>query len=175
VREFFDELYAAHAEEIKKYIFTIARRDSEITGDIFQVTWENAFRYMNSLRDVSAARAWLYSIARNEAKRYFSSGQVKMFADYVSIYDDPEFDASAPVLAYEPAEEFPDAFADSELLTELLDKLSYEEQQIILLHYYYGLGLREITRLYNANYNSIKSIKRRAINKLRHFAGASEV
>ena len=159
----FDEIYDAHYLEIKKFIYTIARRDESITEDIFQNTWENAFRYFHTLKDVASARAWLYTIARNETKRWFSQRTNKMFTEVSST--DAE---DAPETADEIESEFPEALANKDVLTKALNALSVEEQQLILLHYYFDMSLKDIAAMYNMNYNSLKSITRRALTRLRN-------
>ena len=158
----FDEIYDAHYLEIKKFIYTIARRDYIITDDIFQNTWENAYKYFHTLKDESSVRAWLFTIARNETKRWFSQSSNKMFAEISST--DAE---DAPEIPDEKEKDFPEALANSDMLTKALNMLTEEEQQLILLHYYYDLSLKDISVMYNMKYNSLKSITRRALVKLR--------
>lgn len=162
-REFFEQIYAAYEPEIKRFIYVEARRDAEITADIAQNTWENAFRYLHTLQDKDAVRAWLYTIARNEAKRYFGRNGVRFFDQALSIHDEEG-------AAFEPEDEtetaFPEALANVDFLVKLMNRLPEDEQQLIMLHYYYGLSLRDMAELYGANYNTLKSITRRAIAKL---------
>ena len=158
--EEFNAIYDAHYLEIKKFIYTIARRDTSITDDIFQNTWENAFRYFHTLKDVNSARAWLYTIARNETKRWFSQKTNKMFTEIESMDAD-----DAPEIADETID-FPEELANKDMLAKAINKLSEEEQQLILLNYYYDISLKEIASMYDMNYNSLKSITRRALKKL---------
>jgi RNA polymerase sigma-70 factor (ECF subfamily) len=163
--KYFETLYDAYWLEIKRFIYVEARRDAGLAEDIFQNTWENAFRYLHTLKDESKARAWLYSIAKNEAKRYFSNHRTEFFLRTVSSDDengpDPEDFAESA---------FPEVLADADFLIGLLNRLSDEEQQLILLHYCYDMRLKEIAELYGTNYNTLKSVTRRAIEKLRAFA-----
>jgi RNA polymerase sigma-70 factor (ECF subfamily) len=163
-RELFEQIYMAYEPEIRRFIYVEARRDAEITADIAQNTWENAFRYLHTLQDKDAVRAWLYTIARNEAKRYFARHGVRFYDQALSLHD-------ADGMAFDPQDEaetlFPETLADTEFLVKLMNRLPKDEQQLIMLHYYYGLSLRDIADLYGANYNTLKSITRRAIAKLR--------
>ncbi|MDR3305083.1 MAG: sigma-70 family RNA polymerase sigma factor [Clostridiales Family XIII bacterium] len=161
----FEEVYSAYALEIKRFIFTSARRDAELTEDIFQNTWMNAYRYLSSVKDVGAVRAWLYSIARNEAKRYFYEHRTWLFPEGIT----GEQNAGA-----EPEDEvesaFPEALANADLLERLLSGLGDAEQQLILLHYGYDMSLKDVAELYGANYNTLKSSMRRAVGRLRQLA-----
>jgi len=172
-RAFFEEIYEAYNLDIKRFIYASARRNDQITEDIFQNTWENAWRYLGSLRERDKAKAWLFGIARNEAKRYFTNKHIK-FEFPSDIGHDPE-DSDSPGggagFVAEPIDEesgaFPDRIVVTELLSNLINKLSESEQQLLILHYGYGVSLAELAKLYDTNYNTLKSITRRAILRLR--------
>jgi RNA polymerase sigma-70 factor (ECF subfamily) len=167
-RELFEELYAAHGVGVKRFIFTQARRDADATDDIFQNTWENVFRYLHTLRERGAAKSWLYSIAKNEAARYYRRRAERAAEEPASV--GPE---EAPDLIDEGADAFPEALADTDQLAGLLGRLSEEEQQLMLLRYSYDMSIADIARLTGDNYNTVKSLTRRATIKLKRFAEAS--
>ena len=166
----FEKIYGEYYAEIHRFIFTIARRDPDMTDDISQNTWQNAWSYIGSLRDESAARSWLYAIARNEAKRYFANRHVVFFSTALTIDDEDVRD-----VVHEADSSFPEELANSDLLAKLLNRLSPDEQRIILLHYAYDVGLNEIAEMGGANYNTLKSIFRRAMGKLRTAAKEMEI
>ena len=160
----FEELYEAYAPEIKRFIFASARKDPDLTEDLFQNTWENALKYLHTLEDGEKARAWLYSIARNEAKRHFANRKTKLFDE--SMMEDGE-----DILDIADGEEgFPEAMANSDMLAGLVNRLSAPEQQLILLHYYYDMSMKDIADMGRANYNTVKSLMRRAVGKMKKMA-----
>jgi len=165
----FEKIYSEFYAEIHRFIFTIARRDPDMTDDISQNAWQNAWRYMGSLRDTASVRPWLYTIARNEAKRYFASRHIAFFSAAMTL-DDEE----AQGVADEQDSVFPDALADGELLADLLGKLSEDEQRLILLYYAYDVDLKEIADMQGTNYNTLKSTFRRSMEKLRKAAKEDE-
>ena len=162
----FETLYEKHALEIKRFIFTIARMDQEATNDVFQNTWINVWRYLGSLKEEGAARAWLYSIAKNEAKRFYSAR--KNEPAFEPVYRDDEGVGEEPW--DEDESRFPEKLCDADQLKGLLSKLSKSDQQLILLHHAYGVAVAEIAELQGTNYNTVKSQLRRAIAKLRKVA-----
>jgi len=168
--EDFEKLYNEYHAEIRRFIFTIARRDQDITDDISQNVWQNVFRYFSSLRDPASARSWLYSIARNEAKRYFANRHVVFFADAITIDED-----EAISVVDERDSVFPEALANSDLLAKLLGILGDDDQRLIILHYAYDMDLKEIAEMSGTNYNTLKSSFRRAMEKLRKSAEETEV
>jgi len=164
----FAELYGSYAHEVRKYIFVSARRSADLTEEIFQNTWLNAYRYLGTLKDAGAAKQWLFSIARSEARRYFYSRNLKFFPEGVPIQTLSENEA------YEPEDEaesrFPEVFADSEYLKSILSRMSDADQQLILLRYLYDMSLTDIAGQYGANYNTVKSSMRRALGRMRKIA-----
>ncbi|MDR1271890.1 MAG: sigma-70 family RNA polymerase sigma factor [Clostridiales Family XIII bacterium] len=165
----FDQLYERYHGDIRRFIYTAARRDGFATDDIAQNTWSNACKYLHTLKNAASARPWLYSIARNEAARYFAAKQMKFYDHALPI--DGEETAGLPD---EGAERFPEALADRDELARLLGKLGDGEQQLIILHYYYDMELKEIADMHGSNYNTVKSSFRRAMAKLRKYGEGEE-
>lgn len=162
----FETIYTQYYAEIRRFIFTIARQDPDITDDISQNTWQNAFSYFDSLKDPSSVRPWLYTIARNEAKRYFTNRHNAFFLNVSSIDSDED-----PLdVVNEKDSAFPDTLANTDLLAELLGTLSVAEQRLVLLYYAYDVDLKEIADIEGANYNTLKSTFRRAMEKLKKAA-----
>ncbi|MDR0817005.1 MAG: RNA polymerase sigma factor [Clostridiales Family XIII bacterium] len=179
-RAFFEEIYEAYGLDVKRFIFATARRDAQITEDVFQNTWENAWRYIGSLRERSKAKAWLFGIARNEAARYFTKKHIKhefpANAGAGSGDGDSGDGRTAAITEIEDTQStaFPERFADESLLTELISHLPEEEQQLLIMHYGYGVSISEISRMYGTNYNTLKSIIRRAVIRLREISKGAE-
>ena len=162
----FEKLYNEHYADIRRFIYTIARCDLDLTDDISQNTWQNAYIYYDSLRDASSVRSWLYTIARNEAKRYFANRRIAFLSSMQTLDgEDGEID-----VADERDSDFPEALANSELLAKLLGGLGVDEQRLILLYYAYDVDLKEIADMGGINYNTLKSSFRRAMEKLRKAA-----
>jgi RNA polymerase sigma-70 factor (ECF subfamily) len=174
---FFEEIYEAYGLDVKRFIFATARRDPQITEDVFQTTWENAWRYIRSLREPDKAKAWLFGIARNEAARYFTKKHIKYEFPYDAATDAGVRESEGggrpsgvPEAEDDESTAFPERFAQESLLNDLIAHLSEEEQQLLIMHYGYGVSISEISKMYGTNYNTLKSIIRRAILRLRAIA-----
>lgn len=61
----FEELVRTHAVDLYRYAFWLAR-DRQQAEDVVQEALLRGWRAFPRLRDPSAAKAWLYSIVRNE-------------------------------------------------------------------------------------------------------------
>ncbi|MDR0886944.1 MAG: sigma-70 family RNA polymerase sigma factor [Clostridiales Family XIII bacterium] len=160
---FFEKLYRTHKNEIAKFIYAMMESESTAADDIFQCVWRNAFRYLDSLENRDKARAWLYAIARTEIKHYFSKRTINLpiergTDDEDSIFEEPEDMRSS---------DFPQALADADLLIQLLNQLDISQQRIVILYYYYDMSLKDIAETRHENYNTVKSLYRRAMAKLR--------
>ncbi|MDR1797972.1 MAG: RNA polymerase sigma factor [Clostridiales Family XIII bacterium] len=163
-REYFDSLYDAHWLSLRKFIFVQARRDAGWTDEIFQNTWMSAWKGLSALKEPASARAWLFAIAKNEARRFFAGRGFRPFSDGEGA---PDGEAEA---ADEAAGTFPEALADADLLARLIAGLSEAEQQLVLLRYAYDMSLVDIAKQYGANYSTVKSQMKRALEKLRRAA-----
>jgi RNA polymerase sigma-70 factor (ECF subfamily) len=162
----FEGIYRDYAAEVKRFIFTAARRDASYTEEIFQNTWLNAYRYRGSLRDSCAARAWVYSIARNEAKRYFAENGSRFLIEVAGDDDGSDCFGGADEF------DFPDALADSDFLARVLLSLKASQRQLVLLRFGYDMALTDIADMYRLNYNTLKSQMRRTLAALRIAAEA---
>lgn len=66
----FEQLCAVHRADVFRFLFWLCR-DRSLAEDVMQETLLRAWRSMDSLSDLSAARAWLLTIARRELARTF--------------------------------------------------------------------------------------------------------
>ncbi|MDH4093900.1 MAG: sigma-70 family RNA polymerase sigma factor [Betaproteobacteria bacterium] len=64
----FEELVRTHAADLFRYAFWLAR-DSQQAEDVVQEALLRGWRAFPRLRETAAARAWLFSIVRNEFHR----------------------------------------------------------------------------------------------------------
>lgn len=64
----FDEVVRWHARDLYRYAYWLAR-DKHLAEDIVQEALLRGWRAFPRLRDRAAAKAWLFSIVRNEFRR----------------------------------------------------------------------------------------------------------
>lgn len=155
----FEEFYTDMHKDLYSFIFSIARKDHHFADDIFQNTMENAFNNFHKLHGPNKAKPWLFAIAKNEASRYFHKHKKHLYPN-VELLENIEND-----ILSEP--DFSVKNVQSNMLADVLKKLTDEEQSIIVLHYYNGMKLKEIAEIWNQNKNTLKSKHRRCLHKIK--------
>ena len=115
--------------------------------DVTQEVFERAYRNLHSLRRWESFASWLYRIASNQCKRRF---QVR------SRRPDSEFTEEQAPKVFEKLAL--DAYRDSridESLRESLDSLSSIYREVLILHYFGGLTIKDIARAIGASPTAI--------------------
>lgn len=158
----FDEFYIKTNKKVYKFIYTLARRDKEITEDIFQNTMINAEKYLKKLDSTDSVEAWVFTIARNEAKRYFHKNKNKMDSELYILDDDKQ-----QLHDSENIPDFADDVINEEYIMQILNNVDPVTQQVLLLYYFYDMTLVSIAETLDINLNTVKSIHRRGLVKLK--------
>ncbi len=69
----FDELYRQHREPLWRFVRQLAGR-TDAAHEIFQDTWVAVARHAHGLREDTALRTWLFTIARNRCRNAARDG-----------------------------------------------------------------------------------------------------
>jgi len=150
----FDSLYSAYRDKVLAYLLgrTERREDAEeLCQDVFAEVLRCLPQYDPAKASLST---WIYQITR------FT------LIDYLRTRHPTE-----PLAEESPAaEDFTENLIKKETLERLaaaLNQLPQEERDIIVLRYYKGQTLTEISRLTGIGYGMVKVKHRRALNTLR--------
>lgn len=154
----FKELITPYYDHLYKFVYCIVR-NKILADDIFQTVLLKGYNYLYQLDNINSFKAWIFSIARNEAlctlKKYSREICVDIM-DYENIIDNDNF--------------FPEEYTiRNELknaVIEAINSLDSEDREIIILRYYTGLKFEEISKLLNINYNTIRTRHKTIKNKL---------
>lgn len=127
----FNELADAYSTDLYRYAMWICGNDA-LAKDLVQETFLRAWRALDSLKDVAAAKSWLITILRREYARTFER-KVPKFADVekVVIVDDDELE--------------PDERTERELLRKGIMKLGSKYRDPLLLQVVFGHSCAEIS------------------------------
>ena len=155
----FEKVCIIYSKELQKFIYTLTRKDQFAMEEIYQNTMLGALIGLKYLRDSSKMKAWIFSIAKAESKRYYAAYKQAKF-DYDAV---PEEDS----VSLEYLLDFTKTIEDKEYVRDLINGLTAGEQQLYILHYYYGLPLKEISGILNANYSTVRSMHMRGMTKMR--------
>lgn len=144
LEEFYNELYS----------FIIASVGNKADADdLLQTVGLKAYAARSSLRDQKKFKAWMFTIARNEIKRFYRSKENHY------VFDSRDFEN---VLAY-----YDDNSLNQLIISDFLKKLPVPWSRILYLHLYGELSASEIANMYNLNSSMVRKRLYRIKKKLR--------
>jgi RNA polymerase sigma-70 factor (ECF subfamily) len=153
-RQAFDGLIARWHAPLWNYLRRMAGAE-DVAADLMQDTWLRALRGINSLRDPSRLRPWLFGIARRVAMDRLRTLYARPVQDDVVLEDiaAPEFDAGLE--------------SDLAMLEAHLESLPARERETLVLFYLRELTIEEMALLLGVPAGTIKSRLFRARDLLR--------
>ena len=156
-----EKLYEEYHDKVFGYIFnhTSHKEDAEdLTNDVFL----KAFRSLNSFDESKASvSTWIFTIMRNTLTDHFRRGHISEELDEDFVSSD---DIEGSYLRKETLEELADA----------LKELPQEQRDIIILKYYDGLSLTEISEKLDISYGMIKVKHRNALSSMQKLLSAGK-
>lgn len=156
----FDTLVSALAPDLFRYAMGLCH-NRETAEDLVQETFLRGWRSRTDLRDAGAAKAWLYTILRNEHARLYERQRPEIC--------DPACLPDIPVRGYDTSAE---AFA----VRRALAGLSTEYRDPLLLQVIGGFSCIEIGEILALNTNTVLTRLFRARKALREaLAGPGQV
>lgn len=149
----FGELYSLFAGEMYRYaLYSLGSAES--AQDAVQETALEAFRSIGKLKNESAAKAWFFGILYNVCKHF---QREKYKADFTSL---------------DLCEELSSADTSEELLigldlVRLINTLSEQEREIVLLSAVCGYSGKEIAEVTGIPHGTVRSKLSRTLARLR--------
>jgi RNA polymerase sigma-70 factor (ECF subfamily) len=154
-RDAFAQIVAENDADMFR-LSVLITRDPEAARDAVQQAWSRAWAALRSLREESHLRAWLLSIAANEARSIARSQRATRARESAFV-------------AARPTEQGAD-----EAIVELEDalaKLSPDDRALVALRYVFGFNAHEIADQLHSTHGAIRSRLARLIQTLRHELG----
>lgn len=151
--------------EIFSYVYNIVN-NYQTTEDLLQEIFLKTFRNLKKYnKDKSSFRTWLYRISNNHTINYLNSKSYKthkVVAEYQDYNDPADEDIEASVVKEEQI---------TKIVNAMKKVLKPKHQQIIALHYFSNLSVKEISEvtdipektIYNAIKSSIQKIKKEVL------------
>ena len=146
----------------EKYAFAIiglaykVTKDHHFARDVLQSTFAKAFQKLEDLRNGSAVKSWLLSIAFNESKQILRKNGRETIVDLEVL--EPLMDASQDV--HSSLDEV------NELLTVARQCLKGDERRVWVLRHQGAMSYNEIHKATGIPLNTVRSHLRRAKQKL---------
>ena len=162
-RDFKAQLDSLYNDDLKRFIFTLTR-NNEIMEEILQNTVAVALEKQRQLKSEAAMKSWLFSIAKNEINKYYRKHPLAI------TLEDFHSNSEEMPSSYHLQKDISDLLQqieDTASIRSAINRLETKYQQVILLHYYEDVSLKEISKLLNVNYNTIKTLHKRALIQLK--------
>ncbi len=147
----FDSLVGALSPELYRYAMGLCH-NPDVAEDLVQETFLRAWRSQQTLRDIKTARAWLYTILRNEHARLYERQRPDV--------RDPHTLPDVGVQGYDTSTE---AFT----LRRALDALDMQYREPLLLQVIGGFSCKEIGEMLSLKPNTVLTRLFRARKMLR--------
>lgn len=164
----FQEVCQNYSKDLQKFIFTLTRKDNFAMEEVFQNTMVQALQGLHSLKENEKMKSWLFSIAKTEARRYYSKNKKHEQFENVEI---SELDWSNGI----DSNDFTNAIEDKVLILSFMNQLTEEEHQIFVLHFVYDMTLKEISDILHINNNTVRTIHFRGLKKCRKMVAGRSV
>jgi len=158
MKQQFDALIKASSTELFRYAMGLCR-NSHVAEDLVQETFLRAWRSQEKLRDPKAARAWLYTILRNEHARLYERRRPEV--------RDPHDLPPVPSKGY-------DTSAEAFVLRRALADLDLEYREPLLLQVLGGFSCKEIGTMLGLKTNTVLTRLFRARQALRRVLSEDE-
>lgn len=149
----FESLLEPIYTNLYKYIYCIVR-NNQITEDVVQETIYIALKSFENLRDKTKFKSWIFTIGKNEALKILKRYQREVYPseNIIELIAVTKDEPSKVILNKEEKKEI--AFA--------INRLKEKYKDVIILRYYAELSLEEIAVILNKNYNTVRSLHKRA-------------
>lgn len=134
-----------------RFAFTYVH-ERETAMDMVQNSFLKAIEQIHTLRNPQAMKTWFYRILTNECLQTLKKAKREFPTEPADIKEEIYLEK-----AYEPELE----------LYEAVRRLSPETQTIIMLHYYEGYTLKEVSQITGDNLNTVKSRLYAGLKKLK--------
>ena len=153
----FEALLAPNLPSVRRFV-QMRMRTPDHADDVIQQTLLRAFVHRDQLRTSSKFRSWLCSIAMNEVRMFFRTGQPTM-----SLHEFPQVDSRdsgpSPLARVEEMERL-------EWLKAGMERLSDRDRETIRLRDLEGMSLTETAEAFELSESAAKSTHFRARQRL---------
>lgn len=150
-----EEVYQTYHDRIVRYIngkVSNIHVAEDLTSDVFVKVYSKFADYDESKASIST---WIYTIANNRVIDYYRTNHISEDIDEQDIRED--FSIEDSILREEALEE----------LAQALGKLPERERDLIIMHYYDGINLKEISVRMKLSYSYIKILHNKSLNMLK--------
>ncbi len=150
-RKKYEQLVSLYHGDLFRYAYWLTH-DKQVTEDLVQETFLRAWRALDQLVDINAAKSWLITILRRENARRFERKQLSI----VDIDDCVVADDKANI----------EVGIENKVLAQALTMLSDEYKEPLMLQVVMGFSGEEIAQQLGLNKNTVMTRLFRAKKQL---------
>lgn len=157
------ELYEFHVEKIYRYVaYRVPNTDAEdVTADVFVRMVEGLKKYTYT---GAPFEAWLYSIASARVADYHRKNKRQISEEIDESFRDDQTLPEMKLLRIQ----------EQEKIRNVLQELSPEEQQLLILRFVERKSHKEVADIIGKNEAAIRTMQHRALKRLAQLMGANE-
>jgi RNA polymerase sigma-70 factor (ECF subfamily) len=156
----FREIVFRYKNKLYNYLLKGLIQDKDIAEDIVQETFIKVFKSKDKYKPIFQFSTWIYSICRNLALNSIRDNKKVLRLDY-------EYDDKEPVAIDDNAEVTLENEELESILDSIVSKLSANYREAVILRYLNNLSYKEIAKITGKNENTLKSLCKRAIEKIK--------
>lgn len=160
-RKFFEEEILPHYKSLYYYSLKILKNETA-AEDVVQTVLERAWKGLDKLKNPENAKAWLFTIAKNEMNTMLNPKRTRIdleFSDEIMSeieMKNVEMDVLGILVKKEEIEN----------LCEAIGRLTEKYRTLIELRYYWGFSEKEIARITGLKYSTVRVYIHRALKML---------
>lgn len=132
----FDQLILWYHQSFFKFCYFLTKNQSD-ADDLYQMTWLKVYQNIEKYNPSYPFKTWLYTVAHNLFKDQMKKKRYMSDVDQIQIGFDDKLDQKL-------------------ILEQAILNLSEEYRLPIILYYYDGLKMNEISEILNINLSTIK-------------------
>lgn len=157
IKQSFIQVYEKNADALFRYaLYNLNNR--ELSKDMVAETFARIWNYLVNGGKIDNMRAFLYRTLKNLIVDYFRS---KKTLSLDRIMEEETF--------VEPVSDIisPEEYSDGKVVMRILDQISPDYKEIIIMRYVQGLSFKEIAKINDENENTVAVRFHRAIKRLK--------
>lgn len=152
--EIIDQLMSEYSDDILHLVYTYVKNRT-IAEDLAQEIFIKCYEKLNQFNQQSTIKTWLYRIASNHCKDYLRSWHYRKITLSNKVFD------HIPSKSKQVEEEVI-KHSEENSLTNAVMNLPLKHREVVFLHYYEELSLKEISKITSVNINTLKTRLKRA-------------
>lgn len=149
-----DQLMREYSDDILHLVYTYVKNRT-IAEDLAQEIFIKCYEKLKQFNQQSTIKTWLYRIASNHCKDYLRSWHYRKITLSNKVFD------HIPSKSKQVEEEVI-KHSEENSLTNAVMNLPLKYREVVFLHYYEELSLKEISKITSVNINTLKTRLKRA-------------